>query len=213
MKWINKLITEFSEEGIHSNKLELKQKSDIEIFESELGNELLKFLSIKNGFYAFDKALHVFPLGDKNSEQELLYWNGPVWKDTYKTNTDHIFCFAENVFGEQFCISQNTINRFDPETTELEVIAKSIDEWAKNIIDDYDYLTGYSISNNWQQINGVIKPYNRLIPKIPFVLGGDFKIQNLYSANALKGMHSRANIANQIHDLPDGSKIKFDIIE
>jgi hypothetical protein len=53
----------------------------------------------------------------------------------------------------------------------------------------------------------------RLIPKQPFVVGGDFKLDNLSAIEAERGMLLRANLATQIRDLPDGTKITFKITD
>jgi hypothetical protein len=47
----------------------------------------------------------------------------------------------------------------------------------------------------------------RLLPKTPFVCGGKYQLDNLYSVEEVKGMQFRASIANQIRDLPDGSDV------
>ncbi|MCV2883591.1 hypothetical protein OE749_02615 [Aestuariibacter sp. AA17] len=51
------------------------------------------------------------------------------------------------------------------------------------------------------------------MPKTPFVCGGRFELDNLIAINAVSGMKSRANLARQIIDLPDGAQIEFKIIE
>ncbi|MGD9644213.1 MAG: hypothetical protein AB7U73_00785 [Pirellulales bacterium] len=42
-------------------------------------------------------------------------------------------------------------------------------------------------------------------------VGGDYVLENLYALDDVKGMRFRASIANQIRDLPDGTKIRFRI--
>jgi hypothetical protein len=44
---------------------------------------------------------------------------------------------------------------------------------------------------------------------VPFVLGGEFVLDNMYMADAVEGMRFRADIARQIKDLPDGAEIKL----
>jgi hypothetical protein len=51
----------------------------------------------------------------------------------------------------------------------------------------------------------------RLVPKIPFVCGGRYEVNNLYPLNEVKGRQFRASIARQIRDLPDGSQVILDI--
>jgi hypothetical protein len=47
--------------------------------------------------------------------------------------------------------------------------------------------------------------------KVPFVLGGEFVLDNLYLAVAVEGIRSRADIASQIKELPDGAQIRLNI--
>jgi len=51
------------------------------------------------------------------------------------------------------------------------------------------------------------------MPKTPFVCGGQFELNNLVAINVVSGMKSRANLARQIVDMPDGAQIEFKIIE
>lgn len=45
----------------------------------------------------------------------------------------------------------------------------------------------------------------------PFVMGGDFSLDNLYVADAVEGMRLRADIADKIKNLPDGTQVKFSL--
>jgi hypothetical protein len=47
---------------------------------------------------------------------------------------------------------------------------------------------------------------------MPFVCSGAFSIDNLAALEAARGMTARADLARQIRDLPDGSKIRFEIV-
>ena len=89
--------------------------------------------------------------------------------------------FAENLFGEQFCIFNGKIYLFDPETGDKEMVGNDFEEWAKSILDDYHFLTGYFLGRDWQAKNGSIPINNRLLPKIPFVCGPEFDLDNTKS--------------------------------
>ena len=106
--------------------------------------------------------------------------------------------FAEDVFGGQFCIKDENIYTFDPETAALAYLAEDIEGWAAAIINDYEVLTGYLLAHQWQEQYGQLPPKKRLLPKIPFVAGGAFRLDNLYLADAVEGMKFRADIACQI---------------
>ena len=56
-----------------------------------------------------------------------------------------------------------------------------------------------------------MSPFPSLLPKIPFVFGGKYEIENLYPVDDLKGMLFRASIAKQIRGLPDGCQIVLNL--
>src|SRR5947209_332050 len=63
-------------------------------------DQLIWMLRVKNGFYAFESALHVFPLvtDDRLHSQDLWRWNSMhTWKYAYGNKARNIFCFAEDV--------------------------------------------------------------------------------------------------------------------
>ena len=70
-------------------------------------------------------------------------------------------------------------------------------------------MTGYSLEKEWQEENGKLGINERLVPIIPFVLGGEYEVSNLHSIDRIKGMRLRAEIANQISNIPDGSNVQF----
>ena len=179
----------------------------------EAGVELVKLLETKNGFYAFDSALHVFPFTEdcKEGRQDVICWNDcTTWKHAYPEKIDSMFCFAEDIFGYQFCIFRKHIGRFDPETGDVEVIAGTIEEWATLICSDVNVQTGYPVARAWKESKGIIKTGYRLVPIYPFVTSqGSYQLTNLYECKAVKGMLSRADFAKQISNVPDGERIKI----
>jgi hypothetical protein len=179
---------------------------------ASIANELTALLAQKDGFYAFEAALHVFPWESRGPEIDLRAWNSPdLWISEYQGMASGCLFFAEDIFGGQFCAGESGIYQFDPETGEKTEIASRLDEWAEAILRDYRVLTGHQLAHQWQQLHGAIAPGFRLVPKVPFVAGGKFEIGNLYLLDAVKAMRLRASFAVQIRDLPDGAKISFKI--
>jgi hypothetical protein len=184
------------------------------LIKGSLVGELLEMYQNKNGFYAFESALHVYPAQSCLPEIGLDNWNASDnWKKFYNGMADELMFFAEDIFANQFCIKNNNIYCFNSETAELELLANNMEEWANSILEDYDVLTGHKIAHKWQQMYGRIEAGMRLMPKKPFVVGGDFAIENLYLLEAFKIMQSNGNIAVQIKDLPDGAQLKFKVID
>jgi hypothetical protein len=179
-----------------------------------LGEQLIELLKKKNGFYAFESALHVLPAGCRDSCTDIEVWNNDSsWRKEYGDRVQGYLFFAEDIFGVQFAIYNRGVKKFDPETGEFEDFATDLEEWATKILEDYNYETGYQFAHDWQLQNGPLPAGKRLLPKIPFVLGGAYEIEFLYAADALNGMMFRADICRQIRDLPDGAQIKLKIIK
>ena len=186
---------------------------ELRFLAGSLTNDLLNMLKKYNGYYALESALHVFPSNSNQIEIGLDEWNSRnLWRNKYHGIADGCLFFSEDIFGGQFCIKKNRIYTFDPETGSLDYLAENIEEWAKIIITDHEVLTGYTLAHKWQEKHGQLPAKKRLLPKVPFVAGGEFKLENLYLNDAVEGMKFRAYIANQIKDLPDGSQIKFNFI-
>ena len=181
---------------------------------AQLADEYVGLLKQRNGFLAFEGALHALPAGKPAKGYDLQTWNDPGgWIAAYgETANDSLF-FAEDLFGEQFALKGNAIYRFDPETARFTEVAPSLEGWAKVILEDYRTETGYELAHEWQTKHGALQPAHRLVPKIPFSLGGEYAIANLMALDARKGMELRADIWRQVKDLPPGTKVEIKLTE
>src|SRR5688500_15720487 len=79
------------------------------LFAGQLGinaaRDLTRMLAIKNGFFAFESALHVRPGRDSGELLGIAAWNaGSLWRDWYQGLTDGLLFFAEDAFGGQFAV-------------------------------------------------------------------------------------------------------------
>jgi hypothetical protein len=119
--------------------------------------------------------------------------------------------FAEDVFGVQFVLRDNGVFTFDPETGNLEWMATDLEDWAGRILGDFAALSGYALAHEWQEHHGPIPVGVRLTPKTPFVLGGEYSMENLHPLEAVQAMRLRGAIALQIRDLPDGARVKLQV--
>ena len=181
-------------------------------FAGGLGHEYFALLNSKNGFFAFESALQLFPSVTTEKSIGIDQWNrSDGWRSTYGALAESCLFFAQDIFGCQFCIFEDKVWSFDPETGLKQFIAASLEAWAAALLDDYQVLTGYSIAHLWQQQNGRLPVLNRLVPKIPFICNGAFDLSNLACMDAEASMKARAEFAVQIKNLPDGSQINFKV--
>ena len=64
-----------------------------------MGVDLLELLSQKNGFYAFESALHVFSTRSDPPEIGINEWNAPeLWINEYRGMAGSALFFAEDIF-------------------------------------------------------------------------------------------------------------------
>jgi len=169
---------------------------------------LFEWLAEKNGFYAFESALHIFPIGKKEGVMDLETWNSTdVWREAYGDLANGYLFFGEDILGNQFCLNQDGIDSLDAETGQVTHLADRL------VIKEYEFHTGYLLAHGWQLANRPLNPGERLVPKTLFVTGGDFTIENLYAVDSVKGMRFRGDIAQQIKDLPDGSEVRFRVVQ
>jgi hypothetical protein len=174
-----------------------------------LGRELFQMLQSKNGFYAFESALHVFPLTSA-AGMSLEEWNSEsLWRCGYQDLAEGLLFFAEDAFQDQFALSARGVLRFKAETGETTCLADSIEGWAENILRDYTTETGWPLASQWQADTGPLPAGKRLMPTTPFFLGGEYSIENLWVGDAVEGMRFKADVAIQTRSLPNGSKVKL----
>jgi hypothetical protein len=178
------------------------------------GAELLDLLGLKNGFFAFESALHVFPLGTSPEVLNLRDWNAPeLWSGHYGDLLPRpSLFFAQEVFGDQFYISPDGVWLFRGEHAGCELISDSIAAWADVFIRNWRYYSGYDFGHDWQVTHRPLVEGERLIPKLPFVMGGEYEINNLYAGRIVEAMRFRASFAKQIANLPDGTMVQPQVL-
>lgn len=176
-----------------------------------LGHEVRGMLELKNGFYTFESALHVFPDSDDSSTgMTLQKWNSDsLWRQEYPNRGIELLFFAEDLFQDQFCLPKMGILRFQAETNMTAFMADSIESWAAQVLQNYPVETGWPVANKWQLENGPLAPGKRLMPKTPFFLGGDYSTENLWAGDAVEGMRFKADLAMQTRNLPDGAQVRI----
>ena len=180
----------------------------------ERGDELGALLARRNGFVAFESALLVRGVGD--GALGLRAWNAADgWRDRYAGMADGVFFFAEDVFGCQWGIRDvdDLVVTFDPETGDVTPFADTIAEWAAMVLEDFEYLTGWPAVRDWQAAHGPLPLGQRLVPVVPFVLGGDYEVGNLHAVDAYRGMRLRGGIAVQLTGVPDGAQVEITILD
>ena len=94
---------------------------------------------------------------------------------------------------------------------EKETVASNFTDWVNVIFNGLDYFTGHKLAYAWRTGHG-LQFNERLCPIKPFVIGGDYKPDNLYAIESSKNIKTNANIARQIYDRPNGTPITIKVI-
>lgn len=165
-------------------------------------------LRVKNGFFAFENALLFRPLRTCGNVQGIIEWNSAEgWRAVYGSLIAGVVFFAEDIFAVQFGVSAGGVVSFNPETGALHVIAETLEEWAGAVLDEYEELTGWPVAHEWQCANGALMPGLRLLPRVPFVLGGEYDSNNLVAIGELEAMRKLGGLFQTVAGLADGEKV------
>lgn len=184
-------------------------------------DQLSQLLQITNGFFAFGRALLVrpwcghAPRGHGIDEITVNDWNDPNgWRRHFSDfNSADVLFFAEDAFGSPFGLTNRQVVQYDPETGEGVEEWSSMEEWAAAINRDPDVTTGRRLLHAWEREHGRIAPGHRLVPRVPFVLGGAYAVSNLEAMPSTDAMLVRAPIALGIRGVPDGTRVELSIRE
>ncbi|MDB5105344.1 MAG: hypothetical protein JWP91_3033 [Fibrobacteres bacterium] len=172
------------------------------------------FLKEYNGLYAFDRALHLFGVDPARPYHDLSVRNAPsaLWRGSYGDMLKDVCFFAEDLFGHLFGLRGPEAVVFDPESGNLDTLAEGFDGWLRFIGEDTDYATGQSLSQAWSEEKDVIPFDSRLAPRTPFILGGEFELDNLRPLGWLENQEFMAEVYEKVKDLPEGSEIEIDAL-
>ncbi|MFZ7134924.1 hypothetical protein ACLSZP_06790 [Avibacterium avium] len=158
-----------------------------------------------NAYQAFEGALRI------SCWQESGFRNISGWDNFMRENIcKNTFFFADNILGDGFCLKNDLFFKYDFETGELEFMGEDLEQFSKTLLLDYNYFTAYSLAKEWQMKNGIITSKEILLPKIPFVLGGGYKYDNLVKKNMKDGLEKKIKIKKTLENIPDGKKIAFE---
>lgn len=175
----------------------------------EVTPELGDLLSRRDGFVAFESALVVFPTRTGSGVPGIQEWNDPAgWRSRYRdVLAPEYCCFAHDLFGTQFAISPSEVIRLDPEVGHVERYASTLEEWAKRLLQNYREDTAWPLAHDWQLLNGVLPPGSRLLPRQPFVLGGEFEVDNLVAVECQQAMAFWGMLYEGIREVPEGQPV------
>lgn len=117
---------------------------------------------------------------------------------------------AVNVLGEPFFDVLGTLIKVSPETGDREEVGKAADI-NLDMLDDF--WTAESLRTAWEDRFERLGDDCFLVPKIPFALGGEFTVENLYCIPIPEAIDLYQVIRDQLTGLKDGDKVQIEIVE
>lgn len=197
----------------HFNSIAIDQTIEDELQKVIRDKEYFQFIrEISNGGFFFSECIHMYRLCSGMNFNDIKYVNNEISK-SYGELTDGLFSFGQEIFGNQFAfeIESGSIIYFIIETGERQKIADNFSRWLDELFSNFEFLTGVPYKKQWEKENS-INLGQRLQPKIPFVIGGDYIVSNFYAVNFPKYIHYNADIAKQVVNLKDGEKVRLNIM-
>lgn len=162
----------------------------------------------RNGWVAFWSALHVFPLGPSTGGSDVAAVNATLVEAFGPLAAGH-FAFGQDLFGMLLTWHDRHVCAFDPETAEHEPIADDLEGFAAVMLDTHEELVGSAFAFGWQERHGTLEPGERLVPLLPFVLGGEYDDANLEPRETLRALRERSALARVVAALPDGAEVEW----
>ncbi|WP_327210789.1 hypothetical protein [Rhizobium leguminosarum] len=124
--------------------------------------------------------------------------------------------FAADLFGDFWMVHPDgAVRKVLTETVEVDRTEdrESLDAWAEAVLADPDVEVGEKFALAWAEENGSIPNGKRLTGKTPFVMGGEYSLDNLYAIDFDELMAVRLHVGLEIRDLPDGSSVVIDVVD
>jgi hypothetical protein len=164
---------------------------------------------INNGGFFFNQALQFYSFIEERNFRNISVVNENFIRE-YHELFKGLVTFGQDIFGNQFAfdIQKGCIVSFDIETAEQKIVAESFKDWLFHLRNDLNYIAGIGYVNEWKKDND-LQWDHRILPKVPFVIGGAYSLENFQTSTFPYYVSYNAQLASQIYNLKDGEKIKL----
>lgn len=105
--------------------------------------------------------------------------------------------------------------RLCPEDVYCKVVADSTEEFSV-LLDDEEFLLDWEMNELFEEARATVGPLKegyRYCLKIPGILGGTYRGDNLASVPLSEMIGFSGSLAKQVKDLPDGAEIKLEFVD
>jgi hypothetical protein len=172
------------------------------------------FLTLNDGGYTKDKFFHFF--GRRGpAEHNAFDWNEPhLWKTYYGVGRE-VFCFAEDIFGTQFCFdirgNRKVVKMLIPDGGKMTLCANTFEEFLETeVLSAESNAKVRDVARRFlSQANVIFQPFTHIGCHIPPSLGGDdTDLGNLCLVRSLANLKILGQITQQVKELPAGTAIR-----
>ncbi len=177
---------------------------------------LRDLLSQVNGFAAFGGAFHLRGACTAPAWHALREaWEGDaafhVLYD-WAVSPDDV-PFAEDAFGDQYLVRDGAVWRLWAETGETARVADGVEAFLRDLLARPAEALGFDPADALEWTGGSLAPGRTLHAFPPFFVDIGDRARSVRPLDALEARGSRAAIARQVKDLPDGARIEFRLAE
>lgn len=167
------------------------------------------FLAGRNGMFAFNRALHVFGWNPERPFHDLGTRNAGAWREGFGPAAEGLQFFAEDVFGHLFGMRSGEAFSFDPESGKADRLAAGFAGWIEYLVQDLSFATGGGVAKAWSDRNGPLPFDHRLSAIKPFVLGGEYRLDNLRPLPWDQNLSFKSDVCRKILSLPEGTHVEI----
>ena len=180
---------------------------DVEILR-ELPADLVRVLSDTNGFVIHEGALHVRGacLTPEWHSLRVALRGTAAFHTLYKDVRPADIPFAQDQVGDQFLIREGVVLRLSAETGEIEHLADSLPDFFSKVCSDIEGFVNVGLGHRMQ-------PGQLLHAYPPFCIRESGAGASLEALPASEVILFHADFAKRIRNLPDGTKVRFTLID
>jgi hypothetical protein len=177
--------------------------------------ELASVLRARNGVVAYQGALHVRGACREPAWHSLRHaWEGAdALHELFEEVCPSDVPFAEDAFGDQFLLRDGRVLRLSGELGEIAPVADRLEEFFGQLLGDPGRALDYEPLLEYLAGGAELRPGQLLAAYPPFVLSADGARRDIHAVDAVERRRFLADLARQLHGLPDGAEVRFEVTD
>jgi len=175
--------------------------------------ELASVLRVRNGVVAYQGALHVRGACREPAWHSLRHaWEGPdALHELFEEVRPADVPFGEDAFGDQFLLRDGRVLRLSGELGEIAPVADGLEDFLGQVLGDPGRALDYDPLLDFLAGGAELPPGRLLAAYPPFVLSADDARRDIRAVDAVERRRFLADLARQLHGLPDGAEVRFEV--